>query len=43
MDHGRDLATRRLSREDLLKLAAAAGGAAIVGGEPALRRPPART
>ena len=29
---GRDLAERRLSREDLLKLAAVAGGAAIVGG-----------
>jgi spermidine/putrescine transport system substrate-binding protein len=33
---GRDLAERRLSREDLLKLAAVAGGAAIVGGPTAV-------
>ena len=32
MDQGRDFTTRRFSREDLLRLAAAAGGAAIIGG-----------
>src|SRR5690349_15619127 len=32
MDDGRDLLERRLSREHLLKLAAAAGGAGLIGG-----------
>ena len=36
MKQGRDLLQRRLSREDLLKLAAAAGGAGLVGGRAAI-------
>jgi len=32
MDEGRDLLERRLSREDLLRLAAATGGAGLVAG-----------
>jgi spermidine/putrescine transport system substrate-binding protein len=36
MDDGRDLLERRLSREDLLKLAAAAGGAGLVAGRAGL-------
>ena len=38
MDNERDLTERRLSRHDLLKLAAAAGGATLLAGPPACSR-----